>query len=108
MLWKYKKCYQETTEEVVVVPEICTYALQLTALYTGEGTSSSIDIEYILCGDELNTPSLAVVALEFGVGEIRQCIKQGSLFVDGVNITTGELTVTPNWDVTVTFEPCSS
>ncbi len=51
MLWKYKKCYQETTEEVIVVPEICTYALQLTALYTGEGTSSSIDVEYILCGD---------------------------------------------------------
>ena len=115
MLWKYKKCYQETNEDVIITPpEICIFLNNVRGVYFGDTESDPITttVEYILCGDETNT----IISQELYVGltppkaneelVINQCVKSGSLYVGGVNITNESPTTTPLWSITADFGVC--
>lgn len=108
MLWKYKKVYQETNENIVVVPEICNFLKTVFAVYTGMEFDPALStLSYIAFGDETNTPVvLPLDNINMVIGIATQ-IKEGSLFVDGVNITTSNTTLTPLWSVTAELSACS-
>jgi hypothetical protein len=115
MLWKYKKCYQETSEDVILPPpEICIYLNNIRGIYFGdEGTDpTSTVVEYIICGDETNTiitDSIFVGMTPIEPYEeliVNQCIKSGSLYVGGVNITNESPTGVPFWSITADFGDC--
>ena len=113
MLWKYKKCYQETNEDVVIPtpPENCLLLNNIRGVYFGdvEFDPTSVLVEYIACGDNTNT----VITSSIFVGQtpsqpyeqlvVSQCIKEGSLFVGGVNIVSGSPTTVPLWTITAEF-----
>ena len=113
MLWKYKKCYQETNEDVVIStpPENCLLLNNIRGVYFGdvESDPTSVLVEYIACGDNTDT----VITSSIFVGQtptqpyeelvVNQCIKKGSLFVGGVHIGNENPTTVPLWSVTADF-----
>lgn len=108
MLWKYKKCYQETSEDVIITPPgICQFVDQINAIYTGNDFDPTLStIQYITFGDETNTIiTIPMDAITVNIN-LGTTIKQGSLFIDGVNIVSNGVVGTPFWSVEVFFESC--
>jgi hypothetical protein len=110
MLWKYKKVYQETSKDIVNPPvEACTRLINISGTFREDGASRLLEIEYILCGDDTNTvieTTLQAVGTETVILTINQCIKVGSLFLNGVNITDETEQTLPDFIVQVDFEDC--
>ena len=115
MLWKYKKCYQETNEDIVTPPtEICIYLNNVRGVYFGdtEFDPTSVEVKYIACGDETNTEIIDSIFVGMTPSEpyeelvVNQCIKSGSLYVGGVNITNETPTGVPLWSITADFGVC--
>lgn len=116
MLWKYKKCYQETSEDTVVPPppENCIFLNNIRGIYLVDTQSdlTSVSVQYIACGDNTNT----IITSSIYVGMtptkpyeelvVNQCIKEGSLFVGGVNIVNENSTGTGYWSITADFDTC--
>ncbi len=108
MLWKYKKCYQETSEDVIITPpEMCQFVDEINAVYTGAEFDPGLStIEYILFGDVTNTiVTIPMDSITINI-DLNVSIKQGTLFVDGINIVTSDITLTPFWSVEVIFDEC--
>lgn len=116
MLWKYKKCYQETNEDVVIPtpPENCLLLNNIRGVYFGdvEFDPTTTNVQYILAGDVTNT--IITESLYVGITPtdpyeeliINESIKEGSLYVGGVNITNESPTMTPLWSITADFGVC--
>jgi hypothetical protein len=106
MLWKYKKCYQEDNDDVVN-PRTCNFLKKVTGIFTGlEGDPTSTEVRYILCEDETDTEIVGTLSVANPVLNVNVCIKESSLFVDGVNITNEITTLTPYWGVSADFDDC--
>ena len=112
MIWKHKKYYQETHEDIITPPtEICVFLNNVRGVYFGDGVSdpTSTEVKYIACGDETNTEIVSSVFVGMTPTEpyeelvINSCIKSGSLYVGGVNITNESPTVVPFWSITADF-----
>jgi hypothetical protein len=110
MLWKYKKCYQETTEEVTLEPsEICKKIVDISGIYEGGGGDlGTTQVKYILCGDDTNTEVIEELTTINNPLVINKCIKPNSLFIGGVNILNETPTSVPFWTVTADFNTCKS
>jgi len=116
MLWKYKKVYQETSENIVDPPVVaCKRLLNITHVYSqtdyNQANPRQLLIEYILCEDENNsvvTLSIIGTPEESIIETISECIKEGSLFLNGVNIVNNQTTSVPNFTVTAFFEDCDN
>ena len=50
MLWKYKKCYQETNEDIVISPKTC-YQINSVYYIQNEGAGETIGINFLTCND---------------------------------------------------------
>ena len=115
MLWKYKKCYQETNEKVIVPPiEDCIFLNNVRGIYFGdtESNPTTTNVQYILAGDATNTVITASLYVGITPTEpyeeliVNESIKEGSLYVGGVNITTESPVSTPYWSITADFSEC--
>jgi len=114
MLWKYKKCYQETSEDVIITPpEICIFLNNIRGIYLGaEEDPTSVEVRYIVCGDETNTEEVDIIFVGMTPSNpydelvVEECIKQGSLYVGGVNITNESPTFAFPYSITADFEEC--
>jgi hypothetical protein len=114
MLWKHKKIYQETSEDVTIDPPvICVFLNNIRGIYTGaEGDSDSVEVRYILCGDETNTEVVDSIFVGMTPTElydelvVEECIKQGSLFVGGINITNQSATNVFPYSIVADFGEC--
>lgn len=107
MLWKYKKCYQESNTDIPPPSEICQYLVSITAIYTGtEFDPNFSKIQYILFNDITETPVIIDMdSITINI-TINEQIKQGSLIVDGVVILDENGTITDLFSVQANFETC--
>lgn len=115
MLWKNKKIYQDTTEGVVSPPsEITVYLNNVRGVFFGDTESDPLTtvVQYILAGDVTNTVISENLTYNMTPSEpydelvVNECIKDGSLYVGGVNITNESPTVVPYWSITADFGTC--
>ncbi len=74
MLWKYKKCYQETNEDVID-PTICVNLVSITS----KDSMGEIFYRYFDCetGEEVNRSFIG------RTGILNICIKKGRLLIIG-------------------------
>ena len=80
MLWKYKKCYQETNEDVID-PTICVKLVSITS----RDSRGEIFYRYVDCetGEEVNSSFIETT------GILNICIKKGRLLIiNGESVTT--------------------
>lgn len=80
MLWKYKKCYQETNEDVID-PTICVKLVSITS----RDSMGEIFYRYVDCetGEEVNSSFINTT------GILNICIKANRLLIiNGESVTT--------------------
>ena len=80
MLWKYKKCYQETNEDVID-PTICVKLVNITS----KDSMGEIFYRYVDCetGEEVNSSFITTTSI------LNICIKANSLLIiNGESVTT--------------------
>ena len=111
MLWKHKKFYQETNEDVVDPPnETCARLISISGTYLMTN-DRVVDISYIACGDETNTP----IETEIASGDtfeqaFNECIKEESLIIDGISIPPSVSSITlADFDINIVWSiDCNS
>jgi hypothetical protein len=106
MLWKYKKVYQETTEEVEITPPpICKYVGLVSIIYTGmDGDPTIFEGSWNRCESNRLVP-ITKFAYETDI-RVFDCVREGSFVFDGVVFTQSGTFLTPYWSVTINFEDC--
>ena len=109
MLWKYKKCYQETNEDIPnPPPKTCQSLLTVTGTYTNDGNRVAT-IQYNKCkGESLVKTTLTGISDVPVTVAIEECIIKDSLFVNGVNITNETPTVVPSFIIQADFDSCDN
>ena len=83
MLWKYKKCYSESNDDIVsLCVQDCVYMLSFTLVNSIENLNG-ISFAYKKCG--INVPITGTL----NIGEthdIRSCVQMGSFKINGNTI----------------------
>lgn len=97
-----------------IKPETTVYLNNVIGVYFGdtEFDPTTTDVQYILAGDVTNTVITESLYVGITPGKpyealiINECIKEGSLYVGGVNITNESPTTVPYWSITADFGTC--
>jgi hypothetical protein len=112
MIDKFKRFINIDNADVVPPPaETCVFLNNVRGVYLGDTGSdpTSTEVRYIACGDETNKETVSYVSVGMTPTEpyeelvINSCIKSGSLYVGGVNITNESPTGVPFWSITADF-----
>lgn len=109
MLWKYKKCYQETNEDTPnPPPKTCQFLLTITGTYTNDNNRVAT-IKYNRCEDETLVETILTGISDTPViVTIEECIVKNSLFVNGVNIVDESIISVPNFIIQADFDSCDN
>lgn len=89
MLWKYKKCYQETSEDVTITPPKTCRFIDSVYYINNEGSGNDIGINFLLCNNsEFNTYTIQ----DNSTININKCFIGDSLVVTYSNLSMEVIT----------------